>query len=186
MKRFFALVVAAAVMFSLAACDGAQEMIDTTEGRLTETEFISGVGNPWTEVETVGEAAEGSGVGEFTLPEDGSETSQGEIHWFGYSYMNEIAEATGSIGSANLMVRKGLSEQGGDISGDFTDYEYEWTQDVDGLTVNCYGNEEGSAMLATWAKDGCSYCFMIRGQGDVYETYGLEQEAVTEMVSSVN
>lgn len=141
--------------------------------------------NPWVEVETADEAAEGAGVGYFMVPEEGLETTGGSVRWSGFQYMLGLAEADGSIGTADLTVRKGLKQDSQDVSGDYTEYAYAWTEEIDGWEVSCFGNEEGKAMKAIWLSDNFSYSIMIRGQGDSCDTYGVDGEAVSALVAGI-
>lgn len=189
MKKVFTLILAACVFlaFSLSmigagiAEDGVSEMQESPDASSEST----GMANPWTEVETAVEAAQGAGVDEFVVPEENMETTGGPVNWSGFQYMNGIAEADGWVGAAELTVRKGLKQDGEDVSGDYTEYAFQWTQDVDGVDVACSGNEEGRAMKAIWVTDDFSFSIMIRGQGDIYDTYGVDAEAINALVAAI-
>ena len=144
-----------------------------------------GLANPWTEVETPDEAAEGAGVGYFMVPEENMETPVGPVNWYGFRYMEGVAEADGAIGVAELTVRKGLKQDTEDVSGDYTEYALAWTIEADGWQVDCFGNEEGKAMKAIWLSDNFSYSIMVRGQGDVYDTYGLDEAIIDTLVTAI-
>jgi hypothetical protein len=58
-------------------------------------------------------------------------------------------------------------------------------QDVGDWTVNCAGNEEGKMMKATWVSDNFSYSIMVRGQGAVYDTYGLDEDDTAALVNAI-
>ena len=184
MKKILAITLAALMALALTACGaGSSEQAPAEEASEESSEF-AGMPNPWTEVETPEEAAEGAGVGSFQVPEDGTETSAGTVDWAVFQYMEGIAEADGWLGTAELTVRKGLQQDYEDVSGDYTEYKYEWSQEVDGQEVQCGGNEEGRAMKVTWLSDSCSYSIGIRGQGDLYDTYGVDADAVAALVSA--
>ena len=150
-----------------------------------EASAAVGLANPWTEVATAEEAADGAGVGYFLVPEENMETTGGQVNWFCFQYMEHIAEADGGIGSAELTVRKGLKQDGEDVSGDYTEYAFAWMQEADGWDVSCFGNEEGRTMKAIWISDNFSYSIMVRGQGDIYDTYGLDEEAIGALVAAI-
>ena len=150
-----------------------------------ETPADIGMANPWAEADTPDEAAEGAGVGYFMVPEEDMETSGGPVNWYGFQYMEGIAEADGAIGAAELTVRKGLKQDTEDVSGDYTAYAFEWTQEVDGWEVSCFGNEEGRTMKAIWLSDNFSYSVMVRGQGDMYDTYGVDEDAISALVTAI-
>ena len=144
-----------------------------------------GMANPWTEVETAEAAAEGAGVGYFLVPEENMETSGGPVNWYGFQYMEGLAEADGAIGAAELTVRKGLKQDSEDVSGDYTEYAFVRTIEADGWQVTCSGNEEGKTMKAIWLSDNFSYSIMVRGQGDIYDVYGLDDEAIAALVAAI-
>ena len=50
-----------------------------------------GMANPWTDVETPDEAAEGAGVGYFMVPEENTETAAGPVNWYCFRYIEGIA-----------------------------------------------------------------------------------------------
>ncbi len=53
------------------------------------------------------------------------------------------------------------------------------------MPVRCFGNEEGKTMKAIWLSDNFSYSIFVRGQGDIYDTYGLDLETTLEVASAV-
>ena len=141
--------------------------------------------NPWTDVSTPEEAAEGGGVGYFMLPENGTQLTGGPVDFVGYRYMKDLAEAQGYVGAAELTVRKGLKQNSEDVSGDYTEYAFSWTQETDGFQISCFGNEDGRMMKAVWLTDNFSYSAVVRGQGDISDTYGLAAEDVAALVTSI-
>lgn len=152
----------------------------------------TGLANPWTDVNTAEAAAEGAGVGTFTLPSFDTELEGGEAGFLGYRYMDQLAEADGYVGAAELTIRKGVNDpdnssgyDAADVSGDYTAYEHEWDADADGITMKCFGNEDGRTMKAIWSADDYSYSIMIRGQGDVRETYGLSSDDIVKLAAAI-
>ena len=177
MKKILAAVLAALLLLSLAAC-GESKKAEPAEA---ETQLA----NPWTDAESAEDAAQKAVVGYFMLPEKGTETACGAISWSGYRYMEHLAQADGAIGAAELTVRKGLKQDSKDVSGDYTEYKHKWTQEIDYWTVNCFGNEEGRCMKAIWLSDNFSYSIVVRGQGDLRETYGVDAETLNALVSAI-
>lgn len=144
-----------------------------------------GMANPWVQADTPDEAAQAAGVGYFLVPEENAETANGPVNWYGFKYMKGIAEADGAIGAAELTVRKGLKQDTKDVSGDYTEYAFAWTQVADDWEVSCFGNEEGKMMKAIWLSDNFSYSIMVRGQGDAYDTYGIDAASVDALVAAI-
>lgn len=181
MKRLLALTLAALLALGLTACGGGSQEQAAEE---TETGQYAGMPNPWTDVETPEEAAEGAGVGSFQVPEDGTETSAGQVAWESFRYMENLAEADGRLGTADLTVRKGVSQDGEDVSGDYTEYAYEWTLDVNGCQVPCGGSEEGLAMRVTWSAGDFDYSICVRDLDDPDAACGLDESAVEQLVTA--
>lgn len=181
MKKALLWIIALALL----ALSCGMVIAEEEAGEAAEAPAITGMENPWTDVETAEEAADGAGVGYFNVPENETESSGGMISWYGFRYMTGIAEADGGIGSAELIVRKGLNQDYEDVSGDYTEYAFEWTVETELWTVNCYGNEEGRAMKAIWLSDNFSYSIYVRGQGDIFDTYGIDEEAVKLLVEGI-
>ncbi len=181
MKKIIAFALAAVLLLAIAACGNktAEKEPEPSE------EPIANMVNPWSDVADAAAAAEGAGVGYFEVPEDGAQTDGGPLNWYVFRCMKGLAEARGAIGTADLTVRKGLKQNGEDVSGDYTEYKYEWTQDVGGTSVKCSGNEEGRTMRALWTSDNFSYCVLVRGQGDLHDTYGLDEATTAQLVSEV-
>ena len=185
-KRIIAVIAALGIAGAMAACAGStseQTAAETTAAQEQTSESGAEIPNPWTDVATAEEAAAGAGLASFTVCENGTESASGPIDWYGFRCMNGIAEADGAIGAAELTVRKGDVTLG-DISGDYNDYAYTWETDVDGTTVYCYGNTEGQAMLCEWSNGENAFCFMVQGQGDEADTYGLATDTIGPLVST--
>lgn len=190
MQKNFAIAAALTMALTLTACaSGSQDNAKTEE---TETGETTSLANPWSSAETAQKAADGADVGYFEVPAEGMEVNIGPINWYGYQYMEYLAEADGAVGAAELTVRKGVKNPAqdvaydtNDVSGDFTDYAYTWEMDVDDWKVTCFGNEDGKTMKAIWQSDNFSYSIMVRGQGDLYDTFGLESDDTAAIIRAV-
>ena len=192
MRRNMLVATALTMVLTLTAC--ASNSKDTAKTEDVESGETTTIANPWTSVETAQEAAEGAGMGYFEVPADGTQSSIGPINWYGYQYMEYLAEADGAVGAAELTVRKGINAErapedvsydGNDVSGDYTEYAYTWEMDVDDWKVTCFGNEDGKTMKAIWKSDNFSYSIMVRGQGDLYDTFGLGSDDTAAIVKAV-
>lgn len=192
MKRITTITAALTLALMLTACASNSQSDAKTDA--AETDEATSLANPWTSAETAQEAAEGAGVGYFEVPSDDTQSSIGPINWYGYQYMDYLAEADGAIGAAELTVRKGINAEkapedlaydGNDVSGDLTEYAYTWEMDVDDWKVTCFGNEDGQTMKAIWQSDNFSYSIMVRGQGDLSDTFGLGAEDTAAIIKAV-
>ena len=72
-----------------------------------------------------------------------------------------------------------------DVSGDYTEYAHEWEIEGADWQVKCFGNEEGQTMKAIWQSDNFSYCLLVRGQGDIHDTYGLGNDDIVTFVGAI-
>lgn len=134
------------------------------------------------------EAAKGAGLDKFVLPMD-AETDLGKVadvkDWMNFRYLSDFAQADFPMAAADLVVRKGPSSiDNGDVSGDYMEYAYEWTQDVNGTEAKCWGNKEGAAMKTIWTKGDYCYSITARGAGGE-EDFGLSANDVAVWVNGV-
>ena len=144
-----------------------------------------GMANPWSSAESADAAAEGAGVSYFLVPAN-KDYSGSMIYITDFRYMEHLAEADGSAGSAELTIRKGLKQDSTDVSGDYTEYAHEWSfTSEDGFVINCYGNVEGKTMKAIWLSDNFSYSINVMGQGDDSDTFGLSEETMKLLVEDI-
>ncbi len=189
-KRIIAIMSLVITVAAMTACGSDKSKETTTEQTTSEQatqegDADTGKFEPWIFVASSKEAADGAGVGYFTVPEDGMSLDGGEVHMYGFKYMEGIAEADGSVGAAEITIRKGLKQDTEDVSGDYNEYSFEWTVETEDWEVKCYGNEEGKTMKAIWLSDNFSYSIAIRGQGDLYDTYGLGDDDIKKLVSAI-
>ena len=148
-------------------------------------EYYPGLANPWTEVDDAQAAADGAGVGYFMVPEN-KEYNGDVFHITEYDYMEHLAQASGLVGSAELVIRKGLNQDTDDVSGDYNDYKYNWSfESADGFTINCFGNVEGKTIKAIWISNNFAYSVNVFGNGDDSETYGLSDETMKIIVELI-
>ena len=189
MKKLVALSSTLLLTLSLGACAAAPANSELAPATEEKTEMA----NPWTSAKTPTEAADGAGVGYFNLPADGTVLEEGgQINWSGFQYMKLLAETDGYVGSADLVVRKGVNRPAeevaydtADVSGDYNEYAYSWDMEAAGWQVKCYGNEEGRIMKAVWHSDNFSFSINVRGQGDIANTYGLSEADMATLIASV-
>ena len=208
MKKIFVTALISTMVLSLAACgeekvktpltpaateettevtteEAPQEATEEVKEETTEETNV-GMANPWSDAADADTAAEASGVGYFIVPANNGTYNDQQITISGFRYMEHLAEANGAIGAADFTIRKGLKQESSDVSGDYTEYAYNWSfESNDGFEINCYGNEEGKTMKATWLSDNFSYSLFVRGQGDEYDTYGLDEETMKLIVEDI-
>jgi hypothetical protein len=181
-KRIMSLLLVTAVILALVGCNAGN--VAPTSETPADSENV-GMANPWTAVDDAQSAADGAGVGYFVVPETGEQAGM-LIYIEEFRYMEGIAEASGSVGAAELVIRKGLKQNTEDVSGDYHEYNYDWTfESQDGFVIKCYGNEEGKAMKTLWVSDNFSYSICVMGQGDESETYGLSDDEIKYLVEEV-
>lgn len=146
----------------------------------------TGLANPWSDVDSIEEAVEGAGLDFFELPTD-SEISLGTLDNVSYRFMADLAEATFEFPAVQMTIRKGSANAAidGDISGDYNEYEYEWTQNIKGLDVTCYGNREGEATKTIWEdQDGYCYSICVTGLGGD-EDFGLSADDLDSLINGI-
>ena len=134
----------------------------------------TGMANPWSDVDSAEAAAEGAGLDTFMVPDGEAEISLGEVKVTQYRCMKGMAEAVVEFPAVEMTIRKGdksgeMAE--GDISGDYSEYKYDWTQNIKGLEVKCFGNRDGEATKTIWSVDDMDYSITVQGLGGD-EDYG--------------
>lgn len=142
-----------------------------------------GLANPWSDARTADEAARNAGVGNLQLPADGTQLDGSSLSWSTYRHMEHVAEAIGTIGTTEIDVRKGLANDGADVSGDYNTYAKEWELESGGKTARCFGDEDGKASKVVWTSDGFCYSITTRDQSDPTAHSTLSRDAVATIVS---
>lgn len=188
-----ALALALALGLMLAGCGGSGDTesteADANAGTEAAEEESAGMPNPWQDAQSAAEAAVGAGLDEFIIDED-MEISLGKVEPTVYRYMEGMAEAEVPIAAVEMTIRKGLSELAiddvaeNDISGDYTEYKYDWTQEIDGTKVTCYGNRSGEATKTIWKAGEYCYAILAFGAGGD-DDYGLPAEDVETLVKGI-
>lgn len=146
-----------------------------------------GMPNPWSDVDSAEEAAEGAGVESFVVPE-GTEISLGEVKVEQYRCMDGLAEAIIPIAAVEMTVRKGKDSAAdvaeGDISGDYGEYKYDWNATIDGREVRCFGNRKGEATKSIWSDGDYFYSITAFGAGGD-DDFGLSADDLNVLVSGI-
>ncbi len=124
-----------------------------------------GMPNPWSQVASAAEAAQGAGLNAFAVPDAGINLIVGKLGDWSFSYMDGLAQAKNTAGDVDLTIRKGVYAGDGDISGDYNVYEYEWPLTLKGLEVKCAGHSEDAANKILWISGDNAYCILASGGG---------------------
>ena len=141
----------------------------------------------WTEAATAEEAAQGAGL-DSLADLNGVKISLGELGTMGsvtYRYMDGVAQIFCPAAAVEMSAIKAKVPAGdGDVSFDSTAYAHEWTQDVDGQEVHCFGNREGEATKTIWTDGEYNYAVLAYGAGGD-DDFGLQPEDVAIMVNAL-
>lgn len=157
MKRKAALLLAAVLVLTLAACGKKQTQI----------------ANPWRDVETLQEAEEAVG---FTIQ------IPGEVPGYEKKTFRACTADGGKIievcytnvNDESVVIRKGEGSE--DISGDYNSYDSEAQMEIDDCVVSLRGNGSG-VNVAVWQRGGCTYAISV-GQG-------MYLEEIVELIAAV-
>ena len=144
---------------------------------------LVGMPNPWHTVSSARDAAAGSGISGFVVPE-GESISLGTIVPHDYRYMEGLAEADVPFPAVQMTIRKGVAPENGDVSGDYNKYAHTWTQNVGGVDVTCSGNREGEATKTIWTAGDYSFCILVQGLGGD-DDYGLGADDLAILVGGI-
>lgn len=200
MKKTIAIVAVFAMMLALAACSSSSGSNSAAQSSSAQSESsasassaqssasssFAGLPDPWSDVATAEEAAQGAGIPGFVLPATGLKLTVGPIGEWSYRCMEGLAQGETNVGVPHLTVRKGVHAGNGDISGDYNEYACKWIQDVYGAQVNCEGNVEGQAKKILWGSNDFCFSITVEGQGDDSDLFGLGEEDVAKLVSNTN
>ena len=164
----------------------AEGMVFEYIGAAPEGEEV-GMANPWSDVDSAEAAAEGAGLDGFMVPDGEAEISLGEVKVDQYRCMQGMGEAVIEFPAVEMTIRKGdksgeMAE--GDISGDYNEYKYSWTQNIKGLEVQCFGNREGEATKTIWSVDDMDYSITVMGLGGD-EDYGLLPDDLNSLINGI-
>ena len=153
----------------------------------TEAAGEDGEQTNWTDAATAEEAVQGAGI-DAVADMNGTVISLGELGTMGdvtYKYMDGAVQVSCPAAAVEMFVIKAkASTVNGDASFDATEYAHEWTQDVDGQEVKCFGNREGEATKTIWTAGEYRYAVLAYGAGGD-DDYGLGAEDVAIMVNAV-
>ena len=162
--------------------EGGSETDETAEAAGADGEQTN-----WTEAATAEEAVQGAGI-DAVADMNGTVISLGELGTMGdvtYKYMDGAVQVSCPAAAVEMFVIKAkASAVNGDASFDAAEYAHEWTQDVDGQEVKCFGNREGEATKTIWTAGDYSYAVLAYGAGGD-DDYGLSAEDVAIMVHAV-
>lgn len=190
MSKIIGLLMAVMMVLSLAACakeNAPEEPAEdpAIEEEASEEEEAVGMPNPWSDVDSAKAAAEGAGIDLFE-PAEGVEISLGKVEVEQYRCMDGIAEARIPIAAVDMTIRKGKMSAAtdGDISGDYGEYAHEWTQNIKGLEVKCYGNRKGESTRTIWTVDDYAYSIVAYGAGGD-DDYGLDADDLNSLINAI-
>ncbi len=148
------------------------------------------IANPWNNSEDAALAAKGAGIDGFVIP-DAVNLSVGDVAVQQFRYMEGIAEADASLLEADgttvdarVIIRKGTAVESGDISGDYNEYGHQWTQDIDGINVTCFGKEDNAARKIIWSNGDYLFSIMVDPH-DATALVGLAPNDVEALVKAV-
>ncbi len=137
----------------------------------------------WKEADSLEAAAKAAGVESFTVEADG--TSLGEVTNSDFHYMEGVAEGHYGVAAVDLYVHKGLASiDEGDISFDSETYQHEWTENIKGLEVTCFGNREGEATKTIWTSGDYAFSICAYGAGGD-DDFGLRADDLSSLINSI-
>lgn len=190
-KKWIGLVAAAILACSIGGLAGCSAQKASSGAASASSETSSGasatasIANPWSDVASASEAAEGAGLDAFALPE-GEVADLGKPFEITYRCMDGMAEARLEFAASAVTARTSASEgvEGADISGDYNAYAHEWTETIDGITVSCAGNREGESTKTYWSSEGLCHSLVAEGLGGD-EDFGLTADRLAVFVEAM-
>ena len=187
-KKLLGVVVAVAFASSLAVLAGCSSPASSSSAS-SEAEASSasaGMANPWSDVASAEEAAEGAGLDSFVVPE-GEIADMGKPFAIHYRCMDGMAEAVYEFPAAEITVRTAKIAEGEsfDVSGDYGEYAKEWTENINNVSVACAGNRKGESTKTYWGEGTLAHSITALGLGGD-DDFGLTVERLTVFVEAMN
>ena len=175
-RKFVCILIMLMLLITFTAC---------SKNKADESGRNVGMPNPWSDVSTSEEAADGAGIDSFSAAE-GVEISLGTVKPEVYRYMDGMAEARIPIAAVDMIIRKARPDTGtkGDISGDYNEYNHFWNMEIDGAEVKCFGNREGEATKTIWTSGKYCYCILAYGAGGD-DDFGLSKADLETLVKAI-
>lgn len=172
-RRTF-LCLLCATPLALSGCGASQGEAGQTEPASEPTtggeESTSEVANPFVDCESAYDAAQVAGF-DVTFPESVPGCSERAYQ----AIEGQLVQCRYSEGDTGVLVRKGVDDGSGDLSGDYNEYPEVGTVGVGDLEVTERGSE-GLVHVAIWARDGYLYAI------DADE--GLGPETIADLVGA--
>lgn len=144
---------------------------------------------PWFRVGSAEEAKENAGFDDFILPIDaivdlgyGVKSHDNDS----YFYRNNSVLAVFHTEKGNLCIFKASYSPSNDpdISGDQRDYILNWTQNINDIDVECYGNVEGNTRKALWHDKDNEFCYAVLITGED-ESMGFSEGELSTLVAGI-
>ena len=136
----------------------------------------------WTDAASADAAVKGSGLASFKVP---NSFTYKDITFANpkFAYVSGIVRATYESAASAVEIRKGAGAAGTYYPGDDRDYEARWVYQYSGSSINCYGHEDGKAILIEWNNGNDAYAVKTIGLGG--EDVPMNKDIINKCVDSV-
>ena len=183
MKKMLLFLICAVALAAGLVAGGSSSGTESNES--DPSEGSTSIANPWSDVASAEDAAKGAGIDGFTVPSPDTELTVGPMAPWSFRCMEGLAQCDGYAGAAELTLRKGFKGDEKSISGDYNEYDHEWTTTVAGKEITCFGNTEGKATKSIWTVGDYSYCILAFAQGDDPLAFGLNEEDLATIAGAM-
>ena len=168
-RAFMRLALTGAWTISLGACGGSGAGDPVEEGGEGQGNG-TGMPNPFVDCDSAYDAAQLAGF-EVTFPESVPDCYERQYQ----AVEGQMVQCIYQGDSQEVLIRKGLEDGTGDLSGDYNDYPQTESTSVNGTEVTLRGSDD-LVHVATWERDG--YLFALDADT------GLERATVENLVSA--
>ena len=139
---------------------------EVTDEELLEKAEKARIANPWGETQSLSVAEEWAGLSFTPLEEEIKLEDTTLIRLTTYRYMEGTIEALYADEDYKLIVKKSNDKQGLELAGDYDPYPSETEENIEGLTVHCFGDGETINLAYYDTADGhFSVSFHREGEG---------------------
>lgn len=179
------LTVAAVLAITLAGCASAPKESAETVAEPEAVEEVADEGPKieWTDATDAAAAAKGAGFDRFGVI-DSFKLGDLEFKDPKFSYSGGVAQAVYETPATMFTIRKADGNHNVPVTdrvlGDFT---ANWTKEIDGIEVNCYGVAKGAATVATWKEGTREFGVTFQGLGG--EEMSMDSDELATIVKGI-
>lgn len=179
------LTVAAVLAIALAGCSSApKESTEPAEPEVVEEEVADeGTTIEWTDATDAAAAAKGAGFDRFGVI-DSFKLGDLEFKDPKFSYSGGVAQAVYETPATMFTIRKADGNHNVPVTDRVLgEFAANWTKEIEGIEVNCYGAAKGATTVATWKEGTREFGVTFQGLGG--DEMSMDSDELATIVKGV-